>query len=166
VAAAVIAWKATAVPWVTLTITDMTDPLLPVLVGHMTLDGTQALVGTIAQVLVGIVGVSAVLWFVYSFNRGSTMPWFANPAWAILATVAGGAGMVLSSELWFVWEDAAIRHARQLHLSALELRTLLDTQPGPIVEIEKLSGLLQFGAVMGAGFLAASMAWWAYRRRN
>jgi hypothetical protein len=68
--------------------------------------------------------------------------------------------------VWFVWEDAAVLRARSAGTSSNAMRELLDRQPPPLVEIERLSGLMTFGGVMAAGLLASSLDWWAYRRRG
>ena len=164
--AAVLAWKAIGDPWVKLVITDTSDRVDPVLVGDLTLHGNAALVGTIGQGLAVVLGVYAIAWLVLGFDRGSTTPWFTNPAISILASIAGLMGVVLSAVVWFVWEDAAVEHARAVRMTAEELRALLDLQPAPLVEIQQLSGLMRFGGAMVIGLLSACAAWWSYRRRG
>jgi hypothetical protein len=51
-------------------------------------------------------------------------------------------------------------------MTSQQLKALLDTQPEPLVEIERLDGLLRFGATMIGGLLASCTAWWAYRKRG
>jgi hypothetical protein len=46
------------------------------------------------------------------------------------------------------------------------MKELLDLQPAPLVAIERLQGLVTFGLMMGLGFLASALAWYAYRRRD
>lgn len=166
IAVAVFAWKAAATPWVTLILTDTADPASPELVGRLTLSGTAALVGTIEQGLAAALGVLGLLWLFYGWDRGATMPIFTSPGIGIVIAIAAVGGVLLSSELWFVWEDAAIEKARAIGMSVAELREFLDRQPAPLVKIERLDGLLRFGALLGGGFLASCTAWWAYRRRN
>lgn len=166
VGVAVLAWQAAATPWVTLTLSDTADRLNPELVGRLTLPGSAALVGTIGRVLAAALCVQGLLWLFYGWDRGSTMPWFTSPAIAIVVAIAAVAGVLLSSELWFVWEDAAIEKARSIGMSVVELREFLDRQPAPLVEIERLEGLFRFGALMGGGFLSACTAFWASRRRS
>jgi hypothetical protein len=162
---AVLAWKAAATPWATLTLTDTADPANPEIVGRLTMPGTAALVGTIGQGLAAALGALGLLWLFYGWDRGATMPWFASPGVAIVITLAAVGGMLLTSELWFVWEDAVIEKARTVGMSVSELRAFLDQLPAPLVTIERLDGLLRFGTLMGGGFLASCLAWWAYRRR-
>jgi hypothetical protein len=166
IAVAVLAWQAAEMRWVTLTLTDTAEPLSPEVVGRLTLPGTAALVGTIGRALAVALGVQGLLWLFFGWDRGSTMPWFTSPGIGIVVAIAAVAGVLLSSELWFVWEDAAIEKARAVGMSVAELRTFLDQQPAPLVQIERLDGLFRFGALMGGGFLAACTAWWAYRRRG
>jgi hypothetical protein len=123
-------------------------------------------VGIIGQALAAVIGVFGVLWFLYAFDRGSTMPWYVNPSIAIVASVAGVIGVVLSALVWFVWQDAAVDRAHAVRMSAEELRALLDLQPKPLVEIHRLSGLLRFGGAMVVGLVASCTAWWAYRKRS
>ena len=149
----------------TLVITDTSNRLDPVLVGELTLRAKAAVIGTIGQGLGAALVAFGALWLVYGFDRGSTMPWFTNPVIAIVTSVAGVGMTVLSAVVWFVWEDAAVGHSRAVGMSAGELRTLLDHQPAPLVEIQWLSGQMRFGGVMLLGVLAASAAWWAYRKR-
>jgi hypothetical protein len=165
VIAASLAWQAVAEPWVRLVITDTSDRLDPVLVGRIVLPGKEALVGTIGQALAIALGGLGVMWFVFGFDRGWTMPWFANPMIGIGAAVAGLGAVVLSSLVWFVWEDAAVAHARSVGLAREKLQEILNLQPAPLVEISRLSGIMRFGTMMAIGFVAASAAWWASRRR-
>jgi hypothetical protein len=166
VGAAVLAWRAIAEPWVKLVITDTSDALEPELVGEIALRGQAALVGTIGQGLAAVIGVYGVIWFLYAFDRGSTMPWYVNPSISMVASIAGVLVVVLSAIVWFVWQDAAVGRAHAVRMSVEELRALLDLQPKPLVEIERLSGLFRFGSAMVVGLLASSTAWWAYRQRN
>lgn len=163
--AAFIAWHAVAEPWVRLAITDTSDRLDPVLVGRMSVPGKDALVGSICQALAIALGGLAVMWFVFGFDRGWTMPWFANPVIGIGAAVAGLGAVVLSSTVWFVWEDAAVASSRSVGLSSEKLQEILNLQPAPLVEISRLPGLERFGTMMVVGLVVASAAWWASRRR-
>jgi len=165
-AAAYWAWTAIAEPWVRLVITDTSERLNPELVGDVSLRGEAALIGVIGQGLVVVLGVYALAWLVYGFDRGSTMPWLVNPAISIILAIAGVFATILSATVWFVWEDAAIEHARALKMTAAEVRALLDLQPAPLVEIERLPGLMAFGGAMLVALLAACTAWWASRKRG
>jgi hypothetical protein len=164
--AAALAWQSIRQPWVRLLITDTSDHLDPKLVGDVTLHGHAALVGIMGQALAVLLGVYGLLWLVYGFDRGSTVPWFANPASAIVASVAGLVGTVTAAMVWFVWKDAAVEHARAVKMTADELRALLDLQPAPLVEIERLTGILRFGGAMVIGLLAACTAWWCCHKRG
>jgi len=162
----IVAWRSVADPWVRLTVTDTSDRLDPALVGDVVLRAQASVLGTIAQGLAATLIVFGALWLVYGFDRGSTMPWFTNPVGAMTASLAGIGATVLSALVWLVWEDAAVHRSRALGLGADVLRELLDGQPPPLVEIERLSGLLRFGGVMVLGLLASATAWWAYRKRS
>jgi len=159
------AWRAIADPWVRLVITDTSDRLDPVLVGEITLRARAAVLGTIGQGLSAALVVFGLLWLLYGFDRGSTMPWFTNPVAAIGVGLAGLLATVVSAVVWFVWEDAAVARSRALRMGAEELREILDRQPAPLVEIHRLSGQMRFGGLMILALLAASAAWWAYRKR-
>jgi hypothetical protein len=163
---AATAYLAVDEPWVRLAITDTGDDVVaPLLVGDIALRGQGALVGTIAMALAIAVGAIGFLCLVHGFDRGSTMRWFANPVIAMTSAIGGLGIAVVSAVLWFVWADAAIGRARAVRMSADELKALLDEQPAPIVEIQQLAGLTRFGAAMLLALLAASAAWWAYRKR-
>lgn len=164
-AAGVLAWRSMEEAWVQLTITDTSDRLDPVLVGAVTLRGKGALIGAIGQGLSAVLVGSGLLWLVYSFDRGSTMPWFTSPITAIVAGAAGVGASVLSALVWFVWEEAAIGRSSALGLTGDQFREILDRQPPPLVEIQRLTGLMRFGGMMLLGTLVASAAWWAYRKR-
>jgi hypothetical protein len=164
-AAAYLAWKSVSEPWVELVITDTRD-LDPVLVGNIVLRGQLAMVGTIGLALAGVLGTLGLTWLFYGVDRGSNVPWFVNPAIAIVATVIGIGGAVLSSTVWFVWKDAAIERSRAVGLSPEKLKELLDLQPPPFVEIQRQAGLMRFGGMMLVGFLAACTAVWSTRRRG
>jgi hypothetical protein len=165
IVAAFLAWQAVAEPWVRLVITDTSDRLDPVLVGRMSVPAKDALVGNIGQALAAVLGVLGVMWFVFGFDRGWTMPWFANPVIGIGAAVAGLGAVVLSSTVWFVWEDAAVASSRSVGLAREKLQEILNLQPAPLVEISRLPGLVRFGTMMVIGLVVASAAWWASRRR-
>ena len=94
------------------------------------------------------------------------MPGILNPALSILVTVAGLGVALLSSMVWFVWQDAMIARAENVGLTTREMTQLLDQQPIPIVVIERLPGLISFGGMMAFGLFASCLGWWAYRRRS
>jgi hypothetical protein len=165
IVAAFLAWQAVAEPWVRLVITDTSDRLDPVLVGRMSVPGKDALVGTIGQALALGLGGLGVMWFLFGFDRGWTMPWFANPVIGIGTAIAGLGAVVLSSTVWFVWEDAAVAGARSAGIAREKLQEILNLQPAPLVEISRLPGLVRFATMMVFGLVVASTAWWASRRR-
>jgi len=165
IVAAFLAWQAVAEPWVRLVITDTSDRLDPVLVGRMSVSGKAALVGTIGQALALGLGALGVMWFLFGFDRGWTMPWFANPVIGIGTAIAGIGAVVLSATVWFVWEDAAVGRARSVGLAPEKLQELLNLQPAPLVEISRMHGLVRYGTMMVFGLIVASTAWWASRRR-
>jgi hypothetical protein len=165
IGAAVIAWNSIGQPWVKLTITDTSDRMDPQLVGDITLRAQASMLGMIGRGLAVALGVYGLLWLVYGFDRGSTVPWFANPAGAILVTIAGLIGTVVSAMVWFVWEDVAVSRAKAVKMSVDELNELLHLQPEPLVQIERLTGLVRFGGAMVIGLLAACAAWWCARKR-
>lgn len=164
-AAGYLAWQTIGDHWVKLIITDTSDRLDPIPVGEIMLRAETALLGTIGQGLSAALVAFGLLWLAYGFDRGSTMPWFTNPVAAIGVSVAGLLATVVSATVWFVWADAAVSRSRALRMSAEELRELLDHQPAPLVEIHRLSGQMRFGGLMILALLAASAAWWAYRKR-
>jgi hypothetical protein len=165
IGAAVIAWNSIGQPWVKLTITDTSDRMDPQLIGDITLRGQAAMLGMIGKGLAVALGVYGLLWLVYGFDKGSTVPWFANPAGAILVTIAGLIGTAVSAMVWFVWEDAAVSRARAVKMSVDELNQLLHLQPEPLVQIERLTGLVRFGGAMVIGLVAACAAWWCSHKR-
>jgi hypothetical protein len=166
VAIAVVAWQAVAEPWVELRITDMTERGEFVLVGEMTIRGKGAVIGTIAQVLAGVIGALGVMWFLFGFDKGWSMPLFASPAVSIVTSVFGLAATVLSTMLWFVWEDAAIERARAVGKTPEALRDLLNQQPAPLVEIMRQPGVVRFGVMTGIGLVAACVAMAAANKRG
>ncbi|HEX6331456.1 MAG TPA: hypothetical protein VF129_09260 [Actinomycetota bacterium] len=166
VGAAVLAWQAAHDPWVTLTITDTRDRLDPELVGPLTVVGDASLIGLVGRVVAGVIGAYGLAWLYFGFDRGSTIPWFLSPAVPLLAAVAGMLAVVLSATVWLVWVDAAVPQARTIGLSTRELRALLDLQPAPLVEIERLDGLHRYGGSLLAGLAATITAWWSARKRT
>jgi hypothetical protein len=166
IGAAVVAWQAVAEPWVALRITDTSERLDPVFVGDMVIRGKGAIVGTIGHIVAGVIGALGVMWFLFGFDRGWTMPWFASPAAAIVAAVGGIGATVLSSTVWFVWEDAAVERARAVGNTPEKLQELLNLQPAPLVEIARQPGLVRFGAMMALALVAAGVAMAAANKRS
>ena len=164
--AGLMAWRAIGEAWVTLVITDTSDRMDPALVGQVTLRANEGIIGAIGLALAGTLVAFGALWLLYCVDRGSTMPWFTNPVVAMGVAVAGTGMTVLSALVWFVWEQAAVGRSRTLGMTADALRAVLDQQPSPLVEIQRRAGQMRFGGAMVLGLLAASGAWWAYRKRS
>jgi hypothetical protein len=166
VAVAAIAWQAVAEPWVELQITDTSVRDDPVFVGDMIIRGKGAIIGTIAYALAGVIGALGVMWFLFGFDKGWAMPWLAGPAAGVIAAVAGLAAAVLSTMLWFVWEEAAVQRSRAVGMTPEKLEELLNTQPAPLVEIVRQPGLVRFGLMMGLALVAACVAMAAANKRG
>ena len=164
--AGILAYLAVKDPWVHLTVTQPARELEEAIVVELTLRGQAAFVGTVGTVLgIALAGFGCI-WFFYGFQRGWTIPGLFNPAIAMLCAVVGLLATVLSSMVWFVWQDAAIARAKVTGLSTRAMTELLGQQPVPIVTIERLGGLFRFGGMMVAGLLATCLAWYAYRQRD
>jgi hypothetical protein len=166
VAAGILAYLAAKEPWAHLTVTQAADDFVEAVVVDVTVKGEAAFVGTAGSALAIALAAFGVLWFFYGFQRGWSMPGILNPAFGILVAFAGLAVAALSSMVWFVWEDAMILRASAAGLTTREMTRLLDQQPAPLVEIERLPSLLSFSGMMMLGLFAASIGWWAYRRRG
>lgn len=165
-AAGVLAYLAVKEPWAHLTITQPATDAADAVVVQVTVRGHAAFVGSAGTVLAIVLAVFGVLWFFYGFQRGWSMPGIVNPALAILVSVAGVGMTLFSSMVWFVWQDAMVLRANAAGLTPREMRTLLETQPIPIVVIERLPGMISFGGMMALGSFAACLGWWAYHRRG
>jgi hypothetical protein len=165
-AAGALAYLAIEQPWVHLTITRAATDTEPVLVATLSLRGKAAFVGTAGMGLAIALAALGVVWFFYGFQRGWTMPGLVNPAIGLMVTVAGLIATVLAAMVWYVWEDATILRAKAAGMSMQAMRKLLDLQPAPLVQIQRLSGLLTFGGMMVAGLFASCLGWYAYRRRE
>jgi hypothetical protein len=165
-AAGTIAYLAIERPWVHLSITQMDIDGQELLSTGLSLRGKAAFVGTAGMGLAIALAVFGLIWFLFGFQKGWTMPGIVNPALGFLVATAGIISTVLASLVWFVWEDAMVAHARAAGLTTSEMRELLDLQPAPLVGIERLPSLATFGLMMGVGFLAAGIGWYAYRRRD
>ena len=161
-----LAFLAVKEPWAHLTITQPATDTVDALVVEVTVRGHAAFVGTAGTVLALMLAASGLLWFFYGFQRGWSIPGILNPALSILVTVAGLGVALLSSMVWFVWQDAMIARAENVGLTTREMTQLLDQQPIPIVVIERLPGLISFGGMMAFGLFASCLGWWAYRRRS
>ncbi len=165
-AAAYLAWPTIAKPWVTLRISDTSDGGLGPL-GTATLGADAALVGTLAQAVVLIVGALALLWLIFGIDRGWTMPWFSSPSIGLVTSLAAVGGAFLTSVLWFVWRDAAVARSRAFGLSAERLTAILDNpNHAPSVELYRLPELTRFGGLMAIALLGSCAAWWAFRKRG
>jgi hypothetical protein len=164
--AGILAFLAVKEPWAHLTITQPATDTIDAVVVEVTVRGHAAFVGTVGTVLSVMLAASGLMWFFYGFQRGWSMPGILNPALSILVTVAGLGVALLSSMVWFVWQDAMIARAENVGFTTREMTQLLDQQPIPIVVIERLPGLISFGGMMALGLFASCLGWWAYRRRS
>jgi hypothetical protein len=166
IAAGVLAYLAVKQPWVHLTVTQPETEFDKAEIVQLTLRGHAAFVGVAGQTLAIALAVFGLIWFFYGFQRGWSMPGLVNPLLGMVVSSIGVAMTALSSAVWFVWEHAMILRASTAGISAGEMQELLDQQPPPHVQIERLSGLMSFGGMMVLGLFAASLGWWAYRRRS
>jgi hypothetical protein len=164
--AGVFAYLAVSQPWVHLTITRFATASEEAFVATMALRGKAAFVGTAGSTLAIVLAVYGLVWFVFGFQRGWTMPGVTNPAFGFIVTVTGLIATVLASTVWFVWEEAMVSRAKLAGMTSAEMKELLDLQPTPLVQIERLSGLMTFGGMMVLGFVACGLGWYAYRRRG
>jgi hypothetical protein len=164
--AGVIAYLAIERPWVDLSITQTDIDGQELLSTALSLRGKTAFVGTAGVWLAVALAAFGLVWFFYGFQRGWTMPAALNPAFGFLVATAGLISTILASTVWFVWEDAMVTRARAAGLTPEAMKELLDLQPAPLVAIQRLQGLVTFGLMMGLGFLASALAWYAYRRRD
>jgi len=147
-AAGILAFLAVKEPWAHLTITQAATALEDAVVVDVTLRGHAAFIGSVATVLAVVLAASGIPWFFYGLQRGWSMPSILNPALLILVTLAGLVIALLSSQVWFVWQDAMIARAEAVGLTTREMTQLLEQQPIPIVVIERLPGLISFGGMM------------------
>jgi hypothetical protein len=166
IAAGVLAYEAVKQPWVHLTVTRPETEFAKAEIVQLSLRGQAAFVGVAGQTLAITIAVFGLIWFFYGFQRGWSMPGLVNPLLGIVVSSIGIAMTALSSVVWFVWEHAMILRAGAGGITASEMQELLDQQPPPHVQIERLSGLMSFGGMMVLGLFAASLGWWAYRRRS
>ena len=166
IVAGVLAYLIVQDPWVHLTVSVPEGEFQEAIRVEVVARGQVAFAGTAAKALGVGLAAFGLVWFVFGFNRRWTIPGIANPALAILVSSAGIGLTVVSSMIWFVWEDAMVLRAKTAGMSADAMTQLLDRQPAPLVEIERLSGLMTFGGMMILGLFASSLGWWAYRRRG
>jgi hypothetical protein len=164
--AGIFAFLAVKEPWAHLTITQPATDTIDAVVVEVTVRGHAAFVGTVGTVLSVMLAASGLMWFFYGFQRGWSIPGILNPALSILVTVAGLGVALLSSMVWFAWQDAMIARAENVGFTTREMTQLLDQQPIPIVVIERLPGLISFGGMMALGLFASCLGWWSYRRRG
>lgn len=166
VACGVFAYLAVGEQWVHLTITQAPTEFDEGQILQLTLRGETAFVGTAGTALAIAFAVFGAIWFLFGFQRGWSMPGITNPALAMLVALAGIGAAFLSSTVWYTWEAAMVERSRRAGISTRAMRDLLDQQPNPHVEIERLSGLTTFGGMMALGLVVACLGWWAYRKRE
>jgi hypothetical protein len=164
--AAYLAWAAIPVRWMQITIANSQDGGSATTLGTATFKASDAMVGTLAQMVLAVVVVSAALWLFFGLQRGWNMPWFSNPAIAIAATIAGIGGTIVSSMLWFGWRDAVFNVASKYGETQQSLEAFLeDPDNQPIITMHRLAGPGRFGEMLVVALLASCVAWWAYRKR-
>jgi hypothetical protein len=164
--AGVMAYLAVKEAWVHLTVTRAATSTEPELVATLTLRGKAAFVGTMGTGIAIALAALGLMWFLYGFQRGWTMPGVLNPAIGLLVSIGGLLATVLASMVWFVWQDGMVVHARAARLSVDAMRELVHLEPAPLVQIERLSGLMTFGGMMVVGLFASSLSLYAYLRRG
>ena len=166
IAAGSLAYIAVKEPWVHLTVTRAATDTESPLVITMSLRGKAAFIGTAAIAISGVLAGLGIVWFLYGFQRGWTMPGFANPALGLVVTTAGLLATALSATVWFVWKDAMVLHPKAAGMTMQAMKQLVEQQPSPLVQIGRLSGLMTFGGMMLLGLLASCLGWYAYQRRG
>jgi len=164
--AGALAYVAIKELWVHLTVTRVATDADPALVATLSLRGRAAFVGTAGTGLAIALAVLGLVWLFYGIQRGWTIPGIVNPAIGLLVATAGVIATVLSAMVWFVWEDAMVLRAKAAGMSTEAMQRLLNLQPAPLVQIQRLSGLMTFGGMMVLGVLASCLGWYAYRRRD
>jgi hypothetical protein len=163
--AAYLAWGAIAQRWMQITIANAQDDVVARF-GTGTFRASDAMVGTLAEMVVATLAVLAVLWLFFGLQRGWTMPWFTTPVIGIGAALAGIGGTVVSSVLWFGWRDAVFNVASRYGETRQGLEAFLeDPDNKPIITMHRLAGPQRFGEMLVLALLASCAAWWAYRRR-
>lgn len=164
--AGVMAWLAIREPWVHLTVSRDATDFEPALVLEFTMRGQIAFAGTAGTALALALVAFGGIWCFYGLQRGWTMPTITHPALAVIICLVGLAMTALSALVWYVWEDAMVVRSATVDLSMQEMQAILDQQPNPLVEVQRLSGLMTFGGMMVAALCVSCLAWWAYRRRG
>jgi hypothetical protein len=164
-AAAYMAWGAITMRWMQITIGDTQEGVARTF-GTATFRASDAMIGTLAQIVVIVIAAGAMLWFFFGLQRGWTMPWFSTPAIGIVAAVTGIAATFVSSFVWFVWRDAVFAAAERYGETASRLRRFLDDPDHrPSITLHRLAATQRFITMLAIALAASCIAWWAYRRR-
>ncbi|MGZ8513211.1 MAG: hypothetical protein ACXWWL_07210 [Candidatus Limnocylindria bacterium] len=166
IAAAVAAYSAPSLPWVAGRVFVLGQRSNARLTAELTFRASDSLAAPFALGVAAGMALLGLLWFWYGMDRGTYLPAIAHPA---LAAVAGmvALGTLAASKLGsFFWQDAFLTHARDAGLTKEAMRTLLEGQPAPVIELEQLSGMVRFAAAAALALVAGLVAWWSQHRRG
>jgi hypothetical protein len=164
--AAYASWNTFALEWVQISLSRTDTEGNVSAVGNAAFRATDSMAGTLGQAMVVVLAASALLWLFFGLQRGWSMPWFASPVFAIVASVLAIVGSIVSSVLWFVWRDSMVENASRFGLDRTGLNAILeDVDRSPVVAVQRLGGPGKFMTMMAVALVASCAAWWCYRKR-
>ena len=163
-AAGAVTYSSLSAPWAHARISDASASTN--LVAEMTFRGSDSIAGRVGLVLAIALGLLGLLWFWYGLDGGVRVPAIAHPASALIAACVAGVLVAFAGIGYFFWNDAFVGYARDAGMTRRAMRDLLDAQPSPTITVERLGGVLRFGAAAGLAALAGVVAWWSQPRRS
>jgi len=166
IASAAAAYTALSLPWVTGRVVVIGQRSNARLVADMTFRASASLAGPIAIGVAALTAILGILWFWYGTDRWAHLPMVASPGLAMLAGVVALGVLVTSKVGQFLWHEAFIANAHDAGLTKEGMRTLLEHEPPPTIELDPRGGMVRFAVAAVLAMLAAGVAWWSQRRRS
>ena len=163
-AAGALAYSSLSIPWVHARISDAGAGAS--FVAELTLRGSDSIAGQAGLILAIALGLLGLLWFWYGLDQNAHLPAIAHPAWVLVVGLLALGVLTFAAIGTSAWRDAFVTYADDAGLDERAMQELLAARSSAVIVVERVGGVLRFGAAASLALLAGALAWWAERRRG
>ena len=163
-AAGALAYSSLSTPWVHARISDTEHGAR--FVAELTFRGTDSIAGQAGLVLAVALGLLGLLWFWYGLDQNAHLPAIAHPAWVLVVGLLALGVLTFAAIGTSAWRDAFVTYADDAGLDKRAMQELLAARSSAVIVVERVGGVLRFGAAAGLALLAGALAWRAERPRG